>query len=137
MAERNEVNKIITRVKNESTKYYEDFPGVSIKELSLIKSYYVADDIILKSKEERISFVNSYLSRHPHTNAIIGKYVRDHADRVTEIEVYIKLLPFSNKFKVVFRIISSKSKKNIYVDQKYFEKIYTPTQLAEFLKSDI
>jgi len=131
------MNEITAKVKNESIKYYENFRGVEIKELNLIRSYYVKDDIVLKSKKERILFVNSYLSRHPYINAIIGKYVKDRADRMSEIEVYAKLLPFSKKFKVVFRVVSSRSKTSIYVDQKYFVKIYTPIQFAEFLKNDL
>jgi len=131
------MNEIIAKVKNESIKYYENFRGVEIKELSLITSYYVKDDIVLKSKKERTLFVNSYLSRHPYINAIIGKYVKDRTDRIREIEVYAKLLPFSNKFKVVFSVVSSRSKTSIYGDRKYFEKIYTPIQFAEFLKNDM
>ena len=130
-------NKIIAKVKSESIEYYEDFRGVNIKELDLIRSYNVKDDIVLKSKKERAFFVNSYLSRHPYINAIIGKYVKDRADRIRGIEVRAKLLPFSNKFKVVFSVVSSRSKTSIYVDRKYFEKIYTPVQFAEFLKNEL
>jgi hypothetical protein len=137
MTKESEVNEIIAKVKNESIKYYENFRGVEIKKLNLITSYYVKDDIVLKSKKERISFVNSYLSRHPYINAIIGKYVKDRADRMSEIEVYAKLLPFSKKFKVVFKVVSSRSERSIYAEQKYFAKIYTPIQFAEFLRNDM